>query len=255
MRLTVLTAATALLLCQTAAFAQTNTPPGATSPPQNSSGTTTIPPANPSGAAITPQANSSDAASASNATPLRGRIREMLQKSGFTDIRVMPSSFMIRAKDQNGNPVIMSVSPDQMTELTEMGANGASDQNNGSGDQNNEAQANADNQTASQFVTIGPNFKLSSNLIGLDVYDNNKQDIGQIKDVAVGPAGRARAYILSVGGFLGMGTRYVAVNPRDIHVAYNSGDQKWHATMDTTKANLRSAPQFTYSGKWDASKS
>jgi hypothetical protein len=52
-----------------------------------------------------------------------------------------------------------------------------------------------------------------------------------------------------------MGTRYVAVNARDIHVAYNSGDQKWHATWDTTKADLQSAPQFTYSGKWDASKS
>jgi hypothetical protein len=169
MRLSILTAAAALSLCQTAAFAQTNAPPAATTPPANSSGA---------------------AASASNATPLRDRIRDMLQQSGFTDIRVMPSSFMIRAKDQGGNPVIMSVSPDQMTELTEVGtpgANGSSNPNNGSSDQNNEAQANSDNQTASQFVTIGPNFKLSSNLVGLDIYDNNKQDIGQIKDVAVGP--------------------------------------------------------------------
>lgn len=241
MRLSILTAATALLLCQTAAFAQTNTPSAATTPPANSSGAATTTPASPSGAA----------ASAANATPLRERIRDMLQQSGFTDIRVMPSSFMIRAKDQSGNPVIMSVSPDQMTELTEVGTPGA----NGSATQNDESQANADNQSASPFVTIGPNFKLSSNLVGLDIYDNNKQDIGQIKDVAVGPAGRARAYIVSVGGFLGVGTRYVAVNPRDIHVSYNSGDQKWHATMNTTKADLQSAPQFTYNGKWDASKS
>jgi hypothetical protein len=71
---------------------------------------------------------------------------------------------------------------------------------------------------------------LSSNLIGLDVYNNSKQNVGQIKDIAL----NTDAFILSVGGFLGLGTHYVAVNPADIKVSYNDSDKKWHATMDAT---------------------
>ncbi len=39
----------------------------------------------------------------------------MLRNSGYTDIRVAPSSFVVRATDDNGNPVVMSISPDQFT--------------------------------------------------------------------------------------------------------------------------------------------
>ena len=77
--------------------------------------------------------NSADT-STNTATPLRDNIRDMLQKSGFSDIRMLPSSFMIRAKDQQGNPVVMSVSPDSVTEISELGTSGA----NGPGDQRRE---------------------------------------------------------------------------------------------------------------------
>ena len=67
--------------------------------------------------------------------------------------------------------------------------------------------------------------------------------------------GRAQAYIISVGGFLGMGTHYVAVNPADIRVSYNATDKKWRATMDTNSDKLKEAPEFKYNGRWNASKS
>jgi PRC-barrel domain len=225
MRLSLLTTGTALLLCTTAAIAQTNTP-------------------NPS--AAPPSANST---STNTAKPLRDNIRGMLQNSGFTDISVMPSSFMIRAKDQQGNPVVMSVSPDSVTEISELGTSGA----HAPGD--NSANNSASDASGSQFVTVGQDEKLTSNLVGLDVYNASNQDIGQIKDLAVGPAGRARAYIVSIGGFLGVGTHYVAMNPSDIKVSYNSSDQKWHATTGATSDQLKSAPEFQYTGRWNASKS
>ena len=55
-------------------------------------------------------------------------------------------------------------------------------------------------------------------------------------------AAHAEAYIVSVGGFLGMGEHYVAVNPADIKVSYNGADKKWHATMNATADQLKSAP-------------
>ncbi len=47
------------------------------------------------------------------------RIHSQLGKAGFTDIRIMPSSFMVRAKDSSGNPVMMVVNPDSVTAITE----------------------------------------------------------------------------------------------------------------------------------------
>jgi sporulation protein YlmC with PRC-barrel domain len=222
------TAASVLLLCQAGAMAQTKTP--ATQP----------------GSA--PSINETQSTTPNPSTHgLRAQVRDMLQKEGFTDVRVVPSSFMVRAKDKNGNPVIMSISPDSFTEVSEVSSAG-SDNIAGPMDSN----ANA---PGSQFVSIANSGALSSNVIGLDVYNNDNKDIGQIKDIAMNQRGRTEAYIVSVGGFLGMGERYVAVNPTDIKVSYIGSDKKWHATMNATAEQFKSAPEFRYNGRWNASKS
>lgn len=221
MRRSILTAGAVLLLCGTAAIAETATP---NTPP------------------VTPTANS-PASNANSAGALRGHIHDMLQQSGFSDIRVMPSSFMIRAKDKDGNPVVMSVSPDSVTEVSELRPG------------NSSADSTSAAVPASGFVSVDQTDELSSNLVGLDVYNSSNQDVGQIKDIAMGPQGRARAYIVSVGGFLGMGEHYVAMNPTSIKVSYNTSDQKWHATTVATKADVKSAAEFKYDGRWTASKS
>jgi hypothetical protein len=75
-------------------------------------------------------------------------------------------------------------------------------------------------QTATQPVPKdGPSFiqvqsgdMLSSNVVGLDIYNSQNDDIGKVQDFAFDASKRVTGY-LSVGGFLGMGTRYVAINP------------------------------------------
>ena len=47
------------------------------------------------------------------------KMKDDLGKAGFTDIRIMPSSFLVRAKDSSGNPVMMVINPDSVTEITE----------------------------------------------------------------------------------------------------------------------------------------
>ena len=97
---------------------------------------------------------------------------------------------------------------------------------------------------------------LSSNVVGLDVYDaNNSNNLGTIKDVAFDSSKRATAYIMSVGGVLGMGARYVAVNPDAVNISYDMNDKKWRANMNVTKEALNSAPEFKYGGQWSASRS
>ena len=47
------------------------------------------------------------------------KLRADLTKAGYTDITIMPSSFFIQAKNSEGNPVTMMISPDSVTALTE----------------------------------------------------------------------------------------------------------------------------------------
>jgi len=56
------------------------------------------------------------------------KIRDDLAKGGFTDIRIMPESFLVRAKDSQGNPVMMVINPDSVMAVTEdtQGTNAAS---------------------------------------------------------------------------------------------------------------------------------
>jgi len=101
--------------------------------------------------------------------------------------------------------------------------------------------------SSDMFASVPPSDELSSKVVGLEVYNSQNQDIGKIKDIAFDPQGGVKAYIVAVGGFLGMGDRYVAVNPSAIHVSYDSNAKKWHAAMNTDSAQLKSAPEYKYS--------
>jgi PRC-barrel domain len=96
---------------------------------------------------------------------------------------------------------------------------------------------------------------LSTNVVGLDVYDGQKNDVGKIQDIVWGDGKTLKGYILSVGGFLGMGTHYVAVDPSVVNVRYDANSRKWAAQTTATKDDLKAAPEFKYEGQWDASKS
>ena len=96
---------------------------------------------------------------------------------------------------------------------------------------------------------------LSSNVVGLDIYNPQNNNIGKIQDIAFDASNKVSGYILSVGGFLGMGTHYVAVDPEAVSVKYDGDNKTWRATMNATKDQLKAAPEFKYGGQWTASRS
>ena len=51
---------------------------------------------------------------------IRQQIQSQLTKAGYTDVTITPSSFYVRAKDKQGNPMAMVIGPDTFTEVTEM---------------------------------------------------------------------------------------------------------------------------------------
>ena len=70
-----------------------------------------VAPSNQSSPAASNQANAAVSA------PLRQQVRDNLVSAGFSDIQIMPTSFLVRAKDKSGNPVMMVINPDSVTEL------------------------------------------------------------------------------------------------------------------------------------------
>ena len=124
------------------------------------------------------------------------------------------------------------------------------------------APANAPQTAAQPVPKDGPNFvqvqntdMLSSNVVGLDIYNSQNDDIGKVQDIAFDASKKVTGYVLSVGGFLGMGTRYVTINPDAVMVSYDAQNKVWKATMNATKDELKSAPEFKYGGQWTASRS
>ena len=105
------------------------------------------------------------------------------------------------------------------------------------------------------FIKVQNTDMLSSNVVGLDIYNGQNDNIGKIQDIAFDTSKQITGYILSVGGFLGLGTHYVAVDPNAVMVQYDANNKTWRATMNATKDQLKSAPEFKYSGQWTASRS
>ncbi len=73
-----------------------------------------------------------------------------------------------------------------------------------------------------------------------DIYNKAGEKIGAVKDLMVGPDGRIQAAVLSVGRFLGLGERDIAVPMSAIEFDRNNN----RVTIDVVKETLQSAPAF-----------
>jgi sulfite reductase beta subunit-like hemoprotein len=102
---------------------------------------------------------------------------------------------------------------------------------------------------APKFETVPQDAVLSYNLIGLNVTDAQNNTVGEIKDLVIDHE-KLAGYIVSVGGFLGMGEHYVAVSPASIAIGYDDNAKKWKAIIGASKDQLKSAPEFKYDGKF-----
>jgi hypothetical protein len=96
-----------------------------------------------------------------------------------------------------------------------------------------------------KYSTVAKDDMFSSKLKGLNVHNQQDETVGEITDLAI-KGHEVNALILSVGGFLGVGERYVAVSPSSVNVRFDSKQDKWLATMNTTKDALKAAPEFKY---------
>jgi sporulation protein YlmC with PRC-barrel domain len=151
-----------------------------------------------------------------------------------------------------------------------------------------ETATTADTATKTQAAATDTSFQgnwRASKVVGLNVYNDQNENVGSINDLLMDKSGSVKAAVISVGGFLGMGSRLVALPYEklkfsDQPIAYtgagasNAGGAKpsssttttgstanspaaaspskpnpWypdHAMLNATKDELKTMPEFKY---------
>jgi sporulation protein YlmC with PRC-barrel domain len=97
----------------------------------------------------------------------------------------------------------------------------------------------------------------ASKLVGVNVYNESNEKIGDVNDVILGKSGNITNVILGVGGFLGMGEHYVAVTfdqlkwvdqpVRTTTSSTSTAPTSGTATMDNARTTTGSATTTTSS--------
>ncbi|MCQ8277614.1 PRC-barrel domain-containing protein [Acetobacteraceae bacterium KSS8] len=100
---------------------------------------------------------------------------------------------------------------------------------------------NATNDDTSKVTTDG--YLRSSKLVGADVYNSQDSSIGTVDDLLIGTQhGKTTDVVLSVGGFLGIGSKLVEVPFSKLKI-----NKEGHLVLaGATKESLTKLPSYTY---------
>lgn len=79
-------------------------------------------------------------------------------------------------------------------------------------------------------------------ILGNDVRSSANEDMGRIVDVIVDGEGRTRAAIIDFGGFLGVGSRRIAVDWKALHFVPAAG-KRYGIVLELTKDQVKLAPE------------
>ncbi len=80
-------------------------------------------------------------------------------------------------------------------------------------------------------------------ILGRQVRSAANEDMGRIVDVMVDRNGQARAAIIDFGGFLGVGSRKIAVDWSALHFP-PPGDKSGRIALELTRDQVKAAPEY-----------
>jgi hypothetical protein len=86
-----------------------------------------------------------------------------------------------------------------------------------------------------------PISKLMS-VLGIEVRSEHERNLGRLVDLLAEPGGKVVAAIIEFGGFLGVGTRKIAIAWEDLHLEIAS--KQFVAVLDIPREQLRTAPEY-----------
>lgn len=103
-------------------------------------------------------------------------------------------------------------------------------------------QQQGDKPAATPEVTILNKHEVES-ILGRQVLSAANENMGRIVDVLVDRSGQVRAAIIDFGGFLGVGSRKIAVDWNALHFP-STGKSGARVTLELTRDQLKTAPEY-----------
>jgi sporulation protein YlmC with PRC-barrel domain len=89
-----------------------------------------------------------------------------------------------------------------------------------------------------------PDQWLASKFKGTDVVGADNKKIGDVSDILFDKNGKIEAYVVSVGGFLGMGSKEVAIAPSSFDVVPGSNGGSDKLKLSLSQDQLKQAQNF-----------
>ncbi|MBV8088775.1 MAG: PRC-barrel domain-containing protein [Alphaproteobacteria bacterium] len=79
-------------------------------------------------------------------------------------------------------------------------------------------------------------------ILGKEVRGASGEDMGRVVDVLFDQTGRPRAAIIDFGGFLGVGTRKIAIDWNTLR--FDAADRKESIVADLDRDQIKAAPEY-----------
>jgi hypothetical protein len=100
-------------------------------------------------------------------------------------------------------------------------------------------------QASGKFVTEQkPDQILATKFKGTDVIGANNEKIGDVSDILFDKDAKVLAYVIGVGGFLGIGQKDVALAPTAFQLMPPTDRDNMKLQLSMTKDELKAAPDF-----------
>ncbi|MEL6064166.1 MULTISPECIES: PRC-barrel domain-containing protein [unclassified Methylobacterium] len=100
----------------------------------------------------------------------------------------------------------------------------------------------ANAEDAAKRQGLKPVAFLTSKMIGVAVRNQAGDSVGKIDDLLITDGGTLKAVVLDVGGFLGLGSKRIAVEPGAI--VLRPGGERFSAVLNMSKDTLSAAQPF-----------
>lgn len=84
----------------------------------------------------------------------------------------------------------------------------------------------------------------TSKIVGAKVYNDANDNIGSVEDIVLKADGSMDEVVLSVGGFIGIGDKYVAVPYSDLKISRDGNSLK--VMTKATKDSLKALPDYQF---------
>jgi len=156
---------------------------------------------------------------------LKQRLKDNLVQSGFTNVTIMPESFIIHATDPQGNPIAMVVSPDSLAAVEVSRASSKMMSGRSVGERE------------PKFLPGTMRDAANTKLADTQVQSSDHKNAGTIKAIVVGGNGELSYLVTTAAG------HEVAINPDAMTLRYDESDNTWNASVDATLKQIEAAPQ------------